>query len=313
MNDLSISAKDVTMNRKATPTSSNGEALRCLLCKSESNRLVGTDEAFKLRRCALCGFTFHRDFTTDSEVREYYDHYYHDENLAFSAITEARFRELITSFERYRESNRILDVGCGSGHFLKVAKDNEWRTYGTEIASGAMDQLSSLGITGFCGELQAAAYAAEFFDVIYCSEVIEHVLDPFALLGEIARVLRRDGMLYLTTPNYDSLSRRLLGFKWRNIALEHISYFTPRTISRALGEAGFRKIGASTRNIDPYELKKVFIRSHRDSGSGFQIARTDNFREHLESNRTLRAAKNLANVLLRATAMGDTIVVRAEK
>jgi 2-polyprenyl-3-methyl-5-hydroxy-6-metoxy-1,4-benzoquinol methylase len=283
------------------------------LCKSESNRLLGSDDYFKLRQCVSCGFTFHRDFTTESELREYYDRYYHDENLAFSAITEARFRELVTSFELYRKSNRILDVGCGSGHFLKVADGNGWNSHGTEIASGSVDQLSRLGISSFCGELQAAGYAAEFFDVIYCSEVIEHVLDPLPLLGEIARVLRRGGLLYLTTPNFDSLSRRLLGFKWRNVALEHLNYFTPRTISRALGEAGFRNIRASTRNIDPYELKKIFNRSVRDSGSGFQIARTEKVRENLESNRTLRAAKNLANVLLRATATGDTIVVRAEK
>lgn len=286
---------------------------RCPLCTSEYNKPIGEREVVKLRRCSSCHLIFHRELRNDAEIREYYDNYYNAENLAFSPITEARFKELIVSFEEYRKSNRILDVGCGGGHLLKVARDGAWCAYGTDLAAGAIDQVAGLGINGFCGELNAAAYATQFFDVIYCSEVIEHVLDPLGLLTEIARILRSGGLLYLTTPNYDSLSRRLLGYKWRNIAIEHINYFSPGTLSRALVDVGFSKAKVSTCNIDPYEFKKMFARATGDGMGGFQIERTERLREHLESNAALGIAKHAVNRLLRATAMGDTIVARVEK
>jgi 2-polyprenyl-3-methyl-5-hydroxy-6-metoxy-1,4-benzoquinol methylase len=270
-------------------------------------------EGIALMRCGSCGLVFHDAFTDEAELREYYDGYYHGENLAFSAITDRRFGELLRSFDAYRRSNYILDVGCGSGHFLKVAIEMGWHAHGTEIASSAFEQLSRLGINSFCGKLESANYPDDFFDVVYCSEVIEHLLDPMMLLGEIARILRPGGLLYLTTPNFNSLSRRLLGSRWRVIAKEHICYFTPGSLERALREAGFAKVAIVTRNIDPNEIKRAFSRNSDQGGTGFQTATTEALRHQLETRPALKLAKRAANLVLRTTATGDTIVVRAER
>jgi SAM-dependent methyltransferase len=256
---------------------------------------------------------FHNEFSNDAELREYYSHYYRGDNLAFSAITEDRFQTLLSSFEDYRQTGRVLDVGCGAGHFLKVAIDRGWSAYGTEIAGGAFEQLSSLGVNLFCGELQAANYMDGFFDVVYCSEVLEHLLDPVALLRESYRILRAGGFLYLTTPNYNSLSRRLLGSNWRVIGKEHICYFTPKTLSRALVEAGFAKVKVSSRNIDPNELRKILGRHSVPPGTGFQAEPTERLRQRLETNRALSLAKNVANLFLSVTSTGDTLIVGARK
>jgi 2-polyprenyl-3-methyl-5-hydroxy-6-metoxy-1,4-benzoquinol methylase len=270
-------------------------------------------EAIRLMRCGSCRLVFHNQFTNESELREYYDDYYDGENLAFSEITDTRFRDLLRSFESYRQSNHILDVGCGSGHFLKVAIEVGWKAYGTEIASSAFEQLSRLGINSFCGKLESASYATGSFDVVYCSEVIEHLVDPVTLLREIGRIIRPEGLLYLTTPNFDSLSRRLLGSKWRVIGKEHICYFTPRSLARAIREAGFRRIAVRTRNVDPNEIRKAFTRKPFEAGTGFQVGATEEMRRKFETRPALRLAKSVANVILGATGTGDTIVVRAEK
>ena len=264
-------------------------------------------------RCGSCRLVFHNEFNDEAEMREYYDEYYDGENLAFSPITDRRFGELLRSFESYRRSNNILDVGCGSGHFLKVTIEMGWSAHGTEIASSALEQLSRLGIHSFCGKLESANYSAEFFDVVYCSEVIEHLTDPTTLLCEIARVMRPGGLLYLTTPNFNSLSRRLLGSKWRVIGKEHICYFTPASLSGAIREAGFRKVALKTRNIDPHEIKKAFSRNPVEAGTGFQTASTEALRQQFETRPALKLAKSAANVVLRITGTGDTIVVRAER
>lgn len=286
----------------------------CPACSVASNELVlEGHEGIRLMRCGSCRLVFHCEFTDEAELREYYDDYYDVENLVFSPITDSRFRDLLLSFESCRRSNHILDVGCGSGHFLKVAIEMGWKAHGTEIASSAFEQLSRLGINSFCGKLESANYAGEFFDVVYCSEVIEHLVDPMTLLREIGRILRPGGLLYLTTPNFDSLSRRVLGSKWRVIGKEHICYFTPGSLARAIREAGFHRVAVRTRNIDPNEIRKAFTRKPFEAGTGFQVGTTEELRRQLETRPALRLAKNLANLILGATGTGDTIVVRAEK
>lgn len=286
----------------------------CPVCAVVSRDFVFDGvEAIRLMRCGSCGLVFHNAFNNETELQAYYADYYDGENLAFSPITESRFRDLLRSFETYRESNRILDVGCGAGHFLKVALEMGWNAHGTEIASSAFDQLGRLGINSFRGKLEAAQYAGEFFDVVYCSEVIEHLLDPAGLLGEIGRIVRPGGLLYLTTPNFSSLSRRLLGSRWRVIGKEHVCYFSPQSLSRAARAAGFQRVAVATRNIDPNELMKAFNRRPAEAATGFQACQTEQLRHQLETRRSLKLAKSAANLILGATGTGDTIVMKAEK
>ncbi|MEN3336001.1 MAG: hypothetical protein V7641_5366 [Blastocatellia bacterium] len=286
----------------------------CPICRARDSRGVAeAREGVHLRRCLDCGLHFHTGFASPAEAHAYYGNYYHEENLAFSPLTEARFQSLMASFAPYRENNRLLDIGCGAGHFLKVATAQGWRAHGTEIAASAFEHLSRYGIKAFQGELQAARYPSEFFDVIYCSEVIEHLLEPLSLLQECARILRPGGLLYLTTPNFNSLSRRLLGGRWRVICKEHVCYFTPKLLARVLRDAGFARLTVRTRNIDPHEIRKLFGGREENASGGFQIDRTEALRARVERHRPLHMAKGMANAFLAATAMGDTITLRAER
>jgi 2-polyprenyl-3-methyl-5-hydroxy-6-metoxy-1,4-benzoquinol methylase/glycosyltransferase involved in cell wall biosynthesis len=289
----------------------------CPACASGRAVYIGTArDEIKLKRCRSCGLVFHKEFSNSSEIGDFYGHYYREENMAFSPITESRFHSLMDSFQPYRETGRILDVGCGAGHLLKVAMDCGWRAYGTEIAAGAFDQLARLGVDAFRGELQSARYTDAFFDVVYCSEVIEHLLDPVSFLEESARILRPGGLLYLTTPNFNSLSRRLLGLEWRVFGKEHVCYFTPASLSRAILRAGFLKINVRTRNIDPNELKRVLAARFSgnptgSSANGFDAKGNEELRIQLQQRPALRIAKNSANLILGMTGTGDTICASA--
>jgi 2-polyprenyl-3-methyl-5-hydroxy-6-metoxy-1,4-benzoquinol methylase len=245
------------------------------------------------------------------ELAGYYASYYHAENLAFGELTDARYRQLLRSFERHRQLGRILDVGCGSGQFLKAASAQGWAAYGTEIASGTFEQLSALGIRYHEGELHEANFDAGSFDVVYCSEVIEHVLDPRLLLHEIHRIVRNGGLVYLTTPNYNSLTRRLIGMKWRIFSREHLSYFTPSVLARAVGEAGFSRVECRTRNVDPNELRRAWQGSASESDTGFQIQANERLRRTIESSRALKFGKACVNSMLSLAGAGDTIVAMA--
>jgi len=290
--------------------------MRCPSCDSLSVEQLALriEGDIVLRRCRSCGLIFHLGFADADVVQNYYAHYYdRPDVLAFNPITDKRYRALIAQFEPYRTAGRILDVGCGSGHLLSVALAHGWEAHGVEVAAGPLEELRKRGIHCFHGELKAARYASGSFDVVHCSEMLEHVLAPAALLGEIGRVLRDGGLLYFTTPNFDSLSRRLLGAKWRVLCREHVLYFTPRVLARTLSRAGFDPVTTTSRNLDPTECRKLFQRRRLPSTSGFQATSIDHLRDRLELNPALRLMKYAVNGLLSATASGDTIIARAVK
>jgi 2-polyprenyl-3-methyl-5-hydroxy-6-metoxy-1,4-benzoquinol methylase len=266
-----------------------------------------------LRACRACGLVFHTDFASAQAARDHYAHYYKPDNLAFSSVTERRYQTLVATFESFRATGRILDVGCGSGHLLSVAGARGWEAHGTEVARGLTDHLSALGIRSFGGELVDAGYPADGFDIVHCSEVIEHVFEPASLLREMHRVLRPGGLLYLTTPNYNSVSRRILGAKWRGLSLEHICYFTPSVLTAALTRTGFEALRVTTRNIDPNECRKLFRRATQGAETGFQAQATDELRRQLDTRPAWRLMKRVVNRALSATSSGDTIIARALK
>src|SRR5262252_1574476 len=95
----------------------------CPACSVTGEFVLAVPGGFSLMRCSSCGLVFHNEFASETELLGYYAGYYDSENLAFSPITEKRFADLLRSFEAYRRQNNILDVGCGSGHFLKVSME----------------------------------------------------------------------------------------------------------------------------------------------------------------------------------------------
>ena len=78
-----------------------------------------------------------------------------------------------------------------------------------------------------------------------CLDVIEHVSSPKKLLAGIHRILKKDGVLCIVTPDIGSLISRILGENWWHIRPDHIYYFTEETISLLLLSQGYRveKIG----------------------------------------------------------------------
>jgi ubiquinone/menaquinone biosynthesis C-methylase UbiE len=93
-------------------------------------------------------------------------------------------------------------------------------------------------------QAEHALFDDESFDIVCMFDVIEHVLDPVAVLRGARRVLRAEGVLLLNTPNFNALSRFALGSEWSVISpAEHLYYFTEATLRQGLACAGFSDVG----------------------------------------------------------------------
>ena len=109
----------------------------------------------------------------------------------------------------------FLDAGCGDGRYLVEVGDRAGRLAGLDISEGilatAREALKGAGLEADLrqGNLEALPFADGEFDLVLCSQVIEHLLAPERGLAELARVLGSSGRLLLTTDNSQTLSRVL--------------------------------------------------------------------------------------------------------
>jgi len=209
---------------------------------------------YRLARCAACGYAFIVDPWLDfAEI--YDDRYYAGQGA--DPLVDYRFEldHPERTIRRYEwegiatvvadltggpdslPTRRWLDYGCGNGSLVRYLRAHlAVEALGFEPGAIA-SEASKRGIPILSiGDL---AVQAGSFDVVTAIEVLEHTLDPVAELRRMRRLLHPGGLLFLTTGNARPYADRLT--HWRYVRPEiHISFFEPRTLERALENAGFR-------------------------------------------------------------------------
>lgn len=255
-------------------------------------------------KCRSCGFVFARKIPTESELIEHYGKYGRNDYL--SDITIKRYNELLDEMEPFRKTNRLIDVGCGIGYFLEQAKKRDWEVYGTEFTDEAVRICEEKGINMALGALNSKMYDAGSFDVITSFEVLEHINNPIEETGRFNEVLRQGGLVYLTTPNFNSLNRYYLKEKYNVITYpEHLSYYTPSTLKRLYKDSGFETRKVKTTGLSITRIKT----SLKVSDQKFISAESDDekLRQNIEQKFYLQWAKKMINGLLSLIGKGDTL------
>lgn len=278
--------------------------MKCPACGNAGRGVLRATSDFEVLRCP-CGFFYRGELAdTSNPVYDYSERAGVPLEQLYGALTTARYRELLDSLSRKVAGRRVLDVGCGQGHFVYAASEAGWDVLGIEPSPSGVGIARSFGLPCEVGDVKTApGLTASSFDVVTLIEVIEHVEDPRNVLAGCAALVKPGGVIYLTTPNYASLGRRLLGHDWPYLAPDHLSYFTPASLRRMAATVGLEG-KVRTRNLSA-AATHLLIRRRMDS-----LAEGDaeqDLRHQIERRRSLRAAKALVNVGLRATGLGETL------
>jgi len=224
---------------------------RAILCPNcgdgAAQRPVTVRWGVRIVRCGGCGLVFANPQPSENELEQYYGPEYFQQNadkfLRFPLPPEValRFGRYVKALKGVCPAGRVLDVGCGTGRFLWVAREAGYEVQGVELAAYAAELgRERLGLPIATGRLEAFE-ASRPFDAITMWDFLEHTSDPLAILQAAHARLVDGGHLCLTVPHVGSWWARLSGKRWVGFdkASEHLFYFTRTSLRRLLERAGF--------------------------------------------------------------------------
>lgn len=265
-------------------------AIACPVCTSahyqtaHTCRIEKKDFPFHLKelslvRCLGCGLLYAnpRLYLDEEEARkaygvDYFDSVYmrfyggHEEENGFQ--TNEGFPQRLDLIEKFVARGQLLEIGCASGAFLGFARSRGWQVFGVEVSPYASDiARKKLGLDVVTGDLKTADFKKDFFDVVACSDVLEHIEDPVDFLSGIRKILKDDGVVYMAMPNAASLYYRVFGLlnflNRKNYFLlpYHIVHYSPKTLKVLLEKTGFELAYCVLSNSKPLAraARRMFI------------------------------------------------------
>ena len=243
------------------------------------DRFFGTAGVWSLRECGRCGLVWLSPRPLAEDLGWLYgDYHTHDAPDERSLLKRAVRRGIPARLMGYRDAvrdplerglgwwlswigplrevarhgvmwlpadrrGRLLDVGCGSGLFLRRMRSLGWSVSGVDSDPEAVRAArSTLGNDEVhLGSVEKLELADTSFEAITMSHVVEHLPDPAEALRACRRLLVPGGWLVLATPNARSLGSRRLGRDWRGWEPpRHLHVFNPATLTRIVEAAGLR-------------------------------------------------------------------------
>ncbi len=213
------------------------------MCYSQlHDRFQGFEGVFGYGSCNRCNLIQIVDIP-DNLANYYSDYRLHKHQSKMYSL----FRRIIMGrcypFSDAIGQQAVLDVGCGSGWYLKTMSKLGWKPFGYEMNSEVAESISNtLGYTVFSREEELERYI-DYFDLITFNFSFEHLVNPKQLLRKMINCLKNDGKLSISAPNIQSCEASLFGNCWFHLdPPRHITFFPKSQLESILTEIGMRNI-----------------------------------------------------------------------
>jgi 2-polyprenyl-3-methyl-5-hydroxy-6-metoxy-1,4-benzoquinol methylase len=242
----------------------------CIACGSSDFKLMSgqkyQQQPIYYMRCNKCGLIFGNPLPNNVVLEEVYakENYrgpaqIYEENSTkeFEKDFQYMYRLCLDRVKKFKSGGRILDVGCGLGTFLSLAREEGWETYGIELSEICQRELQRKGLTIYEGNFSNIPLPINFYDVITLYSVIEHLRDPLGVLEKCNRILKENGFLVFSLPNF-GYSFRVIEKNWRDWGpLLHIFIFNRESVERLMEKSGFSIIEIEYSSIDGIFTKRT--------------------------------------------------------
>jgi 2-polyprenyl-3-methyl-5-hydroxy-6-metoxy-1,4-benzoquinol methylase len=207
----------------------------CPLCEApaaEAKHFVTTARGYDLYECPSCGLVYGREILDEEAIYAIYDDAY--ARKYEEPPRAGQNRGYADRFFSARPRGRALEVGCGTGRFLRRLGELGYDAYGVEVSPACAAYAADLRVVVAAFERLAAPPAAARFDYVISFHVLEHVASPLAFARRVAAFLRPEGIWFNYMPNVRAHGRRTQVPVWIHFnpthRAEHVNFFDARTI-----------------------------------------------------------------------------------
>lgn len=259
--------QDLTEELVACP-SCDSDRLKQLPAPShwiDAEHFAGVKDALRLSKCKACGLVVVSPRPGLDLLRSFYDKPgYHCHDLQFDSAEESYAKARFSIIEKYSRKGVLLDYGCGAGNMLKAALARGWsRACGIEIGEKARNALRKKGFEVY-EDLRGAASLRGQVDAVTMIQVMEHLVEPGAVLKAVSEMLRPGGIFVVEVPNAGSLRAQIAGSMIAGIFPRpvqryqafpiHLYHFEAPQLKALLAKYGFQIITLQTLGLGVEEL-----------------------------------------------------------
>jgi len=245
---------------KDCPICLHNDFTNFIICK---DHLV-TEESFAIVQCNNCGLKFTNPRPTLENIAKYYDSEEYDSHkkkssglvdIVYNVARSYSLKKKIALINSLQpEKGKILDIGCGTGHFLGYCENNDWETVGVEFNDKAKSIASEL-INGTIYSCLDEIESKKEFQVITLWHVLEHLHDLHGTLKKIRKLLMKNGSLIIAVPNSDSWDCNYYKSIWAGYDVpRHLYHFNKLTINILAKEYKYK-----VQHIVPMKLDAFYV------------------------------------------------------
>jgi 2-polyprenyl-3-methyl-5-hydroxy-6-metoxy-1,4-benzoquinol methylase len=225
--------------------------VKCIVCDKNQN-LIFKYKNYRYYRCQNCLLVSTYPLPKKEDFIKHYKKGFEEGNYNSERIfadeynsVYVKMADILEDTLKKRGENlklkKVLDIGCYTGEFLEILNKRGADVYGLELQKDAV-MIANKKLPGRVKEVDIMKYnfSREKYDIVSLIGVIEHVTDPNKLIKKCSKILNKNGIIFIQTPNSSSFLEKILGKYWPPYSpIEHIHLFGRKSLSFILKENDF--------------------------------------------------------------------------
>ena len=183
--------------------------INCISCKKNNTKFIIKENEHDIYNCNNCNLYFVHplpEYTKGEEIINYWSPDSERNNrINFQTYHQVNMFYLNIIKKKLPEKSKILDLGCGYGHFVNLSKINNYISYGVDLSKDSIEfAKNELNLENiYCEDLLNINFNNEFFDCVIALNLFEHISSPVDILNEVNRILSKNGILIIRIPNIE--------------------------------------------------------------------------------------------------------------
>jgi 2-polyprenyl-3-methyl-5-hydroxy-6-metoxy-1,4-benzoquinol methylase len=208
----------------------------CQICKNGLKNHLNevfdseTFDKFEIKVCPNCSLK--QTFLQPKSLEKYYVEY-HGKRHSFTE--NLRMNRRFSLLKRCKNSENLLDIGCGNGSFLELASKTFRQVIGTEF------NLPKIDFPVYKSLLEVKnTYGKNYFDAITLWHSLEHFTNLIEVLDDVDYLLKDNGLIFIAVPNSSGWQAKLFGVNWLHLDVpRHLFHFDPKSLAFCLQKYRF--------------------------------------------------------------------------